>query len=217
MRNRISKPKAIVLVHGIWMKGFEFAYLSHHLKKQGFNVYRFSYSSLFKTPEQNAERLYQLVSSLKESEINLIAHSLGGIVVSHLFSKHRLSSASKIIMIGTPLKGSAAAHYLSQRWWLKWLLGKSTVKGLLGDAPVWNSEYDLCMIAGDKGIGMGVLLARKSMQELNDGTVNLSETILEPTSDSYQCTEHHIVSHSHFALLWSKEVALLVLKYLIEK
>lgn len=203
-----SNKEAVILVHGIWMKGFEFFYLRYKLKQQGYRVYTFRYSSVFKTPEQNAKKLYQFASAIDESTLHFIAHSLGGIILQHLFYHYEFKQTGKVVMIATPLNGSAVADYLSQKKILKYLLGKSIVKGLLGNAPAWSEKIKTCMIAGTQSIGIGLLLAPKALQKPNDGTVNLYETKLEQAIESYK------VKRSHFTLLFSKEVVDIILSFL---
>lgn len=202
------KNESVVFIHGIWMKGFELLYLSWKIKKSGYKTYHFQYPSLFKTPAQNAERLNRFLTSINEPVIHLVAHSLGGIVVLHLLSQHKQSKLGKVIMLGTPIKGSAAAKNINQRWWLKWLLGKSRVQGLLGDIASCSGEQEIYMIAGNKGIGMGKVLAYRAMQKESDGTVNLDETLAP------YITQHTIVPYSHFTMLWSNKVAQIIIECL---
>ena len=197
----MNNNEAVILVHGVWMKGLEMFYLHFILWRQGYRVYQFHYPSVFKTPEQNAEKLYQFVSSLDEPVIHFVAHSLGGIVLCHLFDKHEIKQPGKVVMIGAPVKGSALARHLKQNKFLKYLLGKSVIKGLLGDNPGWHAKRQLSVIAGTKQLGIGMLLARGEMQAQSDGTVNLKETQIE------QAEEFHEVPHSHFSMLWSQDVA----------
>ena len=111
-------------------------------------------------------------------------------------------------MIATSLNGSAVAAYLSQKKYLKYLLGKSVIKGLLGDAPCWNYKREICIIAGITGIGAGQLFTKSVMRAPNDGTVNLHETQLERASESYE------IPRSHFLLLVSNEVVKIIVKFL---
>ena len=111
-------------------------------------------------------------------------------------------------MIATPINGSAGAIYLSQKKYLKYLLGKSVIKGLLGDAPSWNYKREICIIAGTTGIGAGQIFTKSVMQAPNDGTVNLHETQLENANES------HEVPRSHFLLLVSNEVVKIIIKFL---
>jgi hypothetical protein len=183
------------------MTGLEMLYLRFTLWRQGYRVNQFHYHSVLKTPEQNAEKLYQFMSQLDEPVVHLVAHSLGGIVLCHLFDKYEIKQAGKVVMLGSPVKGSALARHINQNVILKYVLGKSVIKGLLGDAPRWHSKRRLSVIAGTKSSGVGMLLARKEMQKQNDGTVNLNETQIE------QAEEFHLVPQSHFSMLWSHAVA----------
>lgn len=208
-----NKKEIIVLVHGLWMKGPELSYIRYKLWRQGFKVYQFHYPSIFKSPEENARKLFQFISNIDASVIHFVAHSLGGIVVSHLFHNYEIKQSGKVVMIASPLNGSAAAAYLSKKKYLKLLLGKSIIKGLLGDAPKWNSEKwkgkrQICIVAGNQGIGAGQIFASRVMQKPNDGTVNLHETHLEGANES------HEIPRSHFLLLASNKVVKIIIQFL---
>ena len=203
-----NKKEVVVLIHGLWMKGPELLYIRYKLWRQGFQVYQFHYSSIFKSPEENAAKLYQYLSDINSPVVHLIAHSLGGIVLSHLFHHYEIKQKGKVILIGSPLNGSAAATYLSKKKHLKFLLGKSIIKGLLGDAPKWNDKRKVCIVAGVKGMGAGWLFASSVMQEPNDGTVNLHETHLDAA------TESHEIPRSHFLLLVSNKVVEIIIQFL---
>lgn len=196
----MMKNQAIVLVHGIWMKGIELQYLSRQLKKLGFQTYYFRYQSLFRTPQQNAVLLKQYLDKIDETVIHLVCHSLGGIVALHMLDRYGSIKPGKVILLGTPVNGSAVAKHIHQNTWLKWLLGKSTDKGLLGGVPTLSHKHDVYMIAGKSGIGMGMLLANVAMKKPNDGTVNIEET------KASFIKQHTAVPHSHFSMLWSKQV-----------
>lgn len=206
-----NSKEVIILVHGLWMKGPELFYLRYKLMRQGYKVYQFHYSSIFKTPEENAIKLHQFVSAIDAPVIHFVAHSLGGIVVTHLFQHHEIKQSGKVVMIGTPLNGSAAAVHLSKNKYLRFLLGKSIINGLLGDAPKWSGKRKLCVIAGVKGLGAGQIFASHVMTEPNDGTVNLHETQLEKANESYE------VPRSHFLLLISNDVVKIIIKFLVKE
>lgn len=203
-----NKKEVIVLVHGLWMKGPELLYLRYKFWRQGYKIYQFHYPSIFKSPEKNAIQLFEFISKIDAPIVHLVAHSLGGIVINHLFAHYEIKQAGKVVMIGSPLNGSAAANYLSKKKYLKYLLGKSVIKGLLGDAPKWNYKRKICVIAGNKGVGAGKIFASRVMQESNDGTVNLHETQLENADES------HAVPLSHFLLLASNEVVKIIVNFL---
>jgi len=206
-----DKKEVVILVHGLWMKGPELFFIRYKLMRQGYRVYQFHYPSILKSPEQNAASLFQFVSKINSPVIHFVAHSLGGIVLAHLFAHHEIKQQGKIVLIGSPLKGSAAAAYLHKNKLMKFLLGKSVIKGLLGDAPKESLKQKVCVIAGTNGPGAGQLFAAKAMQKPNDGTVNLHETQLE------NAAEFHEIARSHFLLLISNKVTTIMINFLRKK
>lgn len=204
----MNKTEAIVLVHGIWMKGPELLYLRYKFWRQGYKTYQFHYPSVLKSPEENAASLFKYISKIDSPVVHFVAHSLGGIVVTHLFANYEIQQQGKVVLIGSPVKGSAIAKQLYKNWFMRLLLGKSVINGLLGNVPDANFNREVCVIAGTKGFGVGKLLARKALVQPNDGTVNLVETQLECATESHQLPK------SHFLLLGSKQVVSIILNIL---
>ena len=79
--------EAVVLVHGIWMSGIEMSLLRYRLQRCGYKTYQFHYASLRQTPAENAVALNRFLKKIKSTQIHLLAHSLGGIVLMHLFHR----------------------------------------------------------------------------------------------------------------------------------
>ncbi len=192
--------EVVVCIHGIWMTGLEMRVLRARITRCGFKTLQFHYRSLLLTPEENAVRLNQYLLTLEADMIHLVAHSLGGLVVTHLFDQFPIQRPGRIVMLGTPLKGSATAHAFYAFMPTRPLLGRSTLRGLLGDRPRWKGLRELGMIGGNRGIGIGQLAFGKLAQP-NDGTVALDET------RSTEVNRHLTVSHSHFGMIYSKDVA----------
>lgn len=209
MNNKI-KNEAIILVHGIWMTGIELFYIRYKMWRQGYHVIIFHYQSLLKTPEYNAKKLLKWMNKIQEPTVHFVAHSLGGIVLTHLFANSKVDKPGKVVMLGTPINGSALAQALAKKKILKNLLGLSLEKGLLGDAPPWNHPRETCVFAGTKKIGVGMILAKSVMQKQNDGTVNLQET-QQPLAD-----KNYIMPLSHFSIIFSADVSDKIIKFLEE-
>jgi pimeloyl-ACP methyl ester carboxylesterase len=199
--------EAVVLIHGIWMIGFEMIWLRHHLKRCGFECHQFFYRSLINTPHTNAAKLNEFLKTIDADIIHLVAHSLGGIVILHLFEQVPLQKPGRVVMMGTPLNGSEIARRLYRLSVTRPLLGRSVVRGLLGDRPPWKETRELSMIAGTKGIGLGTLVFG-GLEAPSDGTVRLSET------RSPEVNMHLSVPYSHTGMLWSKRVAGAVCRFL---
>ncbi len=199
--------EAVVLVHGIWMVGLEMIWLRHNIRRCGFECHQFFYHSLVNTPQASADKLNQYLKSIDADIIHLVAHSLGGIVVLHLFEQEPMQKPGRVLMMGTPLNGSEIARRLYSLVLTRPLLGRSVVRGLLGDHPPWKETRELGMIAGTKGIGLGNLLFG-GLEPPSDGTVALRET------RSPEVTAHLSVPYSHAGMLWSRSVAQAVCRFL---
>ena len=193
--------ETVVLIHGIWMTGAEMGLLGWRIRRAGFEVRLFHYHSLWRTPAENAAALDRFLGRLEADVIHLVAHSLGGIVVAHLFERFPLQKPGRVVMLGSPLRGSAIARKY-HRWMVgRPFLGRAAVRGLLGDAPRWRADRRLCMIAGNRGVGIGMLLSGGALPRPNDGTVAVEET-LDPA-----VYRHLEVPYSHFGMLFSRRVA----------
>ncbi len=199
--------QAVVFVHGIWMIGSEMGLLRRRVQACGFATHQFRYNSLFRTPAQNAAHLDTFLKTLDADIVHLVAHSLGGVVLLHLFDAFPDQHPGRVVMLASPLKGSALARVMQNNAFYRPLLGRSTERGVLGDVPRWKGGRDLGVIAGDRGIGMG-MLALGGLERPHDGTVRIHETRIA------EATAHLIVPHSHFSMLFSAAVARQVCAFL---
>ena len=197
----------VVLVPGFWMLGFEMLALHRELKRCGLPSRIFYYRSVYHTPRQNAQRLAQLLSRLDADVVHLVGHSLGGIVLLHLFDLEPVQRPGRVLMLGTPLNGSEIIRRVHRRRVLRLLLGRCTVQGLLGDAPPWRGGRTLGMIAGTRGIGLGNVLFG-GLSSPNDGSVAVSET------RAPEVNLHLTVPYSHVGMLWSAPVRQAVCRFL---
>jgi len=188
-----------VLIPGLYMGGWAVAYLARRLQAAGWRTRRFSYPTLAGTLPENADRLARALGTLEAATVHLVAHSLGGLVVRHLFNRHPRQRPGRIVTLGTPHQGSYVARWLDVRPRLRGLLGKSGPEGLLGGAPAWRPGLELGLIAGTLSLGLGRLAPGLPLP--NDGTVALAETRLA------RATDHIALPVSHTGLLLSASVA----------
>ncbi|MCG8428459.1 MAG: alpha/beta hydrolase [Chromatiales bacterium] len=200
------KSKTVVLVHGIWMTGYEMSWLGQQLKNSGYEVHYFRYSSLFVEPRESAQRLQTFIKDLDVEQVDLIGHSLGGIILLHLFSLSPVLPPGRIVLLGSPVLGSGVARRLSINPVMRLLLGNTTERGLLGDAPSWQGDRDLGVIAGERGIGVGSVIG--GLSGSHDGTVAVAETRLPGATDF--CT----LRVGHFDMLFSRAVARQTMQFL---
>lgn len=200
------REETVVLVHGLWMKGLELLPLAWSLRRAGYDVRFFRYPTRHPLAS-SAARLAVQLGKLGPAPVHLLGHSLGGLLLCHLAAQGGLPENGRVLMLGTPLAPSHAARTLG-RWRLgRWMLGPHTLKALLGERPPWPANRPLGLIAGERGTGLGVLVDRE-LPRPNDGTVCVDETLTQ------EVTHHLLVRHSHFGMLWARDVRGQVLHYL---
>lgn len=188
----------VVLVHGLWVNGMEMGLLRRRLDDAGYLTRQFSYPGLANTPLENAMDLHKFVDDLNHETVHFVCHSLGGIVIRYLVHHFCPRQPGRVITLGTPHQGCAAAAILSRFVAGRMLLGKSIQHGLLGPLPPWPGIYELGSIAGITRLGLGLLLP--GIPQPSDGTVAVAETRLEGMTD------HIEIPASHSSMLLSKAV-----------
>ncbi|HEC28176.1 MAG TPA: alpha/beta fold hydrolase [Gammaproteobacteria bacterium] len=191
--------ETVVLLHGLWMKSVVMQPLATRLRQAGFTTRCFSYPSVQTSPSGNAGLLHDFLLPLQTERLHFVAHSLGGIVLLHYFQQFNEVRPGRVVMLGTPVAGSAHARKISQLPFSELSLGKSIEQGLLGGVPAWTGGRDLGMIAGTRGFGFGNLMGRS--EGINDGAVYLDETRIPGLTD------HISLAVSHSAMLLSRKVA----------
>ena len=198
--------EAVVLVHGLWRNGWDLWRLHQYLTASSYDCYRFGYPSLCLPPAVNAERLNDFAATIDAPVVHYVCHSLGGIVLLHLFDKHPLQKPGRIVLMGTPVNGSIVARRLAATRFTRWTLGKSIEEGVLTGGPAWFRWRDLGIIAGTLPLGAGMLVG--GLRPPHDGVVTVSEAHL------MKATDYITLPVSHTGLLFSRTVAALVVTFL---
>lgn len=193
-----SDSRTVVLLHGLWMGRWAMLPLGRRLTRAGFRVRHFGYPTRAPLP-RDADRLDKWLGELGPT--HFVAHSLGGLVLAHLFDRHpdRLSQTGRIVLLGSPLAGSAVARRLGGTRVGRWALDGCLDRGLLGGVPAWRAPRTL-MVAGTRPIGPGRLFPG-ALPDPSDGTVAVAETRVPGLA------EHRSLPVNHFGMLLSRPVA----------
>lgn len=191
----------VVYVHGLWMPGDESLILRHRLAQEfSLSLQPLRYSASHSTMEAITERLDALVRELSGSEVHLVGHSLGGLVIHRYLERFPQQPPGRVVFLGTPCVASRAAQRAARFAPITHLMGPSVVEELIQPQERrWTHPRPLGVVAGSQPLGVGQFLA--SFEEDNDGTVAVSETRMPGASD------HIVLPVSHLGMLMSTRVA----------
>lgn len=188
-------PQHVLLVHGLLNANYWLAPLAARLRTRGFEVAIFGYASILGGPER---AVTQLRERLRREPVDaLVGHSLGGLIALEAL-RGMDEAPSRVVCLGTPLRGSRTARDVAARAWSRPLLGRSA-RLLQAGVVAWTGPVEVGMVAGNVPRGMGRLFTR--FDGVSDGTVALEETRLPCLAD------HCIVHSTHTGLVFSAEAA----------
>jgi len=199
----------VVYVHGLWLNGWESALLRRRLSRDlECQALSFPYPSMSVDLATNARALAEFIGRWRADTVHLVGHSMGGLVILELFDRMesgRLTNGlllppGRVVLLGSPVRGSRAARRVAQLPLGLRILGHTAREVLLPRRePVWRDSRELGVIAGSLPLGFGGLVG--PYDEPNDGTVMVAETRLPGAQ------QHLTVHVSHSALVYSGAVA----------
>lgn len=194
-------PPLVILVHGLWMSGFQLGILKHRLEAGGdFRVVAFSYPSLTGTMDDHVRALLDFARDQKADELHFVGHSLGGLVILCALQVTDNLPPGRAVLLGPPVQGCRAARSVAKLPFGKAILGAAVNEQVVECAPrVWSGHRDIGVIAGSMGLGLGRLFA--DLDTDHDGTVLVEETKLPGAKD------HIVLSTSHTGMLLSTDTA----------
>lgn len=195
--------RRVVLLHGIWMVGATMQWFGAQLRARGCVTETFSYHSIVGGPDDAMPRLADQLHDGDPADI--VAHSLGGLVALQALSLQPDLPVRRVVCLGVPLCGSAAAATLAQQPLGSLWLGRSAAL-LREGCATWPARVEVGMVAGSLPHGLGALVARFDGE--HDGTVAVEET------RSPQLVDHVVVSSSHSGLIFSGEAVRQTLAFL---
>ncbi|MGH8403810.1 MAG: esterase/lipase family protein, partial [Gammaproteobacteria bacterium] len=190
----------------LYMTGLELSLLRLRVGQAGFETHQFHYHTVLEPVRANAQRLADYIAGLNAVTLHLVGHSLGGLVILRMFEMGAKIPPGRVVLLGSPVKGSRAARNLVARN-LGWILGQSGPDGLAEEHdPQWYGQRELGVLAGTGGFGMNPL--RPDLPEPHDGLVTVEEIRLAGATDYTE------VKTTHTGLLFNPEVEERVVAFL---
>ncbi len=188
----------VVLLHGLWMRGFTLISLRRRLEQAGFSVDLFDYASVMQDSGASIEKLLALTTQAKSKKVHFVGHSLGGLLALQTLRHKPDLIDGRVVCLGSPLRGSSVARALANFPGGSSLLGRSA-QTLSEGLQKWDGIQAVGVIAGRLPLGLGLALGALSAP--HDGTVSVEETRLPGLTD------HCVVAATHTGLPFSDEAA----------
>ena len=196
-----AKIRRVLLLHGIWMPGASLLRLAARLRQAGFEPEIHRYPGAAGGPEVVLPALRERLRGFDA----VVGHSLGGLMTLSALREAEDLPVARVVCLGSPLCGSAAAAGIARRRSTAWTLGRSAelLQRGLGE---WRGAAQVGVIAGRTPIGLGQFFG--GFQGAHDGTVAVAETQLPGIAD------HIVINSTHTGLVYSAQAATLAVRFL---
>ena len=195
----------VILLHGFGRSDMSMLLLNSALTEAGYDVYSLDYPSIEESPEALAEMVGEEINSCcrdHEELVHFVAHSFGGLLVRDYLGQNRPNNLGRVVLIGTPNKGSELANGD---------LGVAAEETLLE----WAGPSAQALHTGPDGYPVGVIagnwapkISENWLPTPNDGVVSVESARLEGMADFI------IVDVAHWDMRRDRVVAALVIGFL---
>ena len=204
----------VVLLHGFGRTDMSMLLLNSALTEAGYDVYSLDYPSIEESPEALVELIGSDIHSCcknSEATVHFVAHSFGGLLVRDYLGKHKPNNLGRVVLMGTPNKGSELANgelgIAAEEILLEWA-GPSAQKLHTGPdgypAGLPAPDYPVGVIAGN----WAPQLSENWLPAPNDGVVSVESARLDGMADFV------VVDVAHWDMRSDRVVAGLAIDFL---
>lgn len=107
----------VILLHGITRSNLDMLRIEKKIQNDGFDTLNIKYPSTKKDLDAITDLVYAKIAADQRygeaPNVHFVAHSMGGLVARHLIYKYRPGNLGKVVMLGTPNKGSEMANFMT--------------------------------------------------------------------------------------------------------
>ncbi|MGY6555667.1 MAG: esterase/lipase family protein [Wenzhouxiangella sp.] len=183
-----SAVRDVVLVHGLWYGPVSLALMARRLEARGFRTHSFSYPTLGQGLAGNARALFDFAQARGTNTLDLVGHSLGGLVILRMLDEWTGLPPGRAVLLGSPVRGSATASKIVQMPWTRPLVGQARTALEYGFARA-PAGREIGVIAGTRPVGLGQVFER--LESPHDGTIAVAETQLPGAVDALELPVSH--------------------------
>ncbi len=181
----------ILLIHGLSRTPLSLVGLESYLQQRGAITEQFAYLAFAESFDSIVKRLFVRCQEIaNQGSYGIVAHSLGGLLIRAVLAQGSIALPEHIVMLGTPNQPPRLAPIAWKlppfRWWTGHCGFNLTNPAFFKSLPRLTSPYTI--IAGTTG-PTGVWSPFGN--ELNDGIVAVSETLLSDFDNVIQLPVWH--------------------------
>ena len=205
-----SPAPLVFLVHGFLRTGASMMPMAGALKRYGFRSSVVTQVNLHRGIPELADHLFEHVSRTRDRleertgerpDAHFVTHSMGGIVVRSMLSRHEVDGPNRCVLLAPPNNGSRLAEHMRGRLGFPWgsfdplaklLPGE---KGQCADSGDPDAVIGIIVGTGSNGFGPPWRTLSKGFEVAaegeHDGTVAADETHLDSAVDSVRVPYAH--------------------------
>lgn len=185
--------RVTLMIHGMGRSSKCFSALARSLNAAGVRTIGFDYPSTRVSIQESVAYLQSVLDHLPEVErIDVVCHSMGGLLLRSLLSTSCESRFLRAVFLGTPHHGAEVADYLKSNPLFKMVAGPAGQQLVTDPASGMNHmpipEFEFATIAGGRGASRGF---NPLLPGDNDLTVTVESAQLEGASDSLRLPVIH--------------------------
>ncbi|RFF29053.1 alpha/beta fold hydrolase [Wenzhouxiangella sediminis] len=198
--------RSVVLVHGLWWGPWSMGLLGRRLGRRGLETCAFGYPTIRRGLQDNAAALREFIDTLDAERVDLVGHSLGGLVILRMLDEYADLPPGRVVLLGSPVHGSAVGRRVADRGLFRPLVGRArtALENGFSHAPAGRETG---VVAGSRSVGVGRIFG--PLDGPNDGTVTVAECRLDGASEC-------ILPVTHTGLVTAPSVARAVSDFLLE-
>lgn len=183
------RGETVILFHGLGRTPISMALLARQLEAKGWRTERPRYPSTDLSLEEAVEHVAGSVLARRRTRrLHLAGHSLGGLLAFLIAGKLPPDNLGRVVQIGSPNTGSAAAVLAAEIPGVPWMMGP-VLEDLAPHEADPPPPFELGCIAGDLPLVPVAHIAGE--REPNDGLVSVDSAIHPGATDSIVLSSAH--------------------------